>query len=238
MKKQIFGCLMVLFCLTGCTVNYNIVIDDKYNVTENIQIFDSTVDEINVDRLLDEYLVFENESYASERDFYVYKNEIEKIVDNGVNIILNRKLGNFSYYNYYDLLLYFDNNTLVEEYDTTYLLYFGKINYDKIMAISTRLGSAEVDINVNIEIPFKVYENNADKVEGNIYTWNINNNNYKDKFIKVVLEKVKIEEENSVIKLKGETSVNILFVILTVIGVLLLVGFVYGYGKSRLKNKL
>ena len=54
------------------------------------------------------------------------------------------------------------------------------------------------DITINLTFlpsDFIIISNNADNINGNIYTWNINQQNYQDKNIQVIFKKVEQEEK-------------------------------------------
>ena len=57
-----------------------------------------------------------------------------------------------------------------------------------------REGSKPEDIIVNVRTNLTVLESNADKVNGNVYTWNINDQNYTNKPIYIKIEKERYQE--------------------------------------------
>ena len=51
-------------------------------------------------------------------------------------------------------------------------------------------------VKVNITTELEVLENNADEVNGNTYTWNINNNNYLNKEVNIQLKRSNNSQDN------------------------------------------
>ena len=68
------------------------------------------------------------------------------------------------------------------------------------------------DIIVNIKVPFKVLENNADEIDGDTYTWNIKKNELKN--INLVFDKSRLKNTLS-LKLKNNNlNINYSYIII------------------------
>lgn len=166
MKRKILITFLIIFICSGCTVNYNLTIDKDLKVKEQIKGLETnkTTSNLNNEELLN-VLIDSNSDYVD-------KNNVEKIIDNdsyGVKIINN-----------YDSLDEYFNKSIY------YKQYFEKVNYDndngKITIESSNNIKLEYDnpekfyINkgtINIKVPFKVTNSNADKINKftNTYTW-------------------------------------------------------------------
>ena len=135
---------------------------------------------------------------------------VNTIIQNGSKII-----GDTEVFGYYEISGDAYANPLnakktynLNEYDFDYALYYC---FDKYSIID--------DVNINVTTGYKVLENNADKVDGNTYTWNITKSNKKG--IKLTLDTTvdEIQEEE---KQKEKLNKNLIFII---IGTLVLFAF-------------
>lgn len=179
MKKMLF-LIFTIFLFTGCTCDYNLSFNED-GFTEDISVLDNNISESEL-----EFLIFMNG--GDENSPFGYY-EINKIInDNEKGIKINHKydynsniLGSFeTCYTDYDFDI--DKNEInIETYGN-----FGCFNYfndnDKIK--------------INIQTDFIVDYNNADEINGNIYTWIIDKNNLNKK-IKIDINRVKKRNENS-----------------------------------------
>ena len=86
--------------------------------------------------------------------------------------------------------------------------YSDKVNYSKdgnqiTLSIKGQFSKAEQDQTrfpideaaISIKLPFKVIENNADKVNGDVYTWLFDENDTKEREIKIIFDKSKIKKD-------------------------------------------
>ena len=120
-----------------------------------------------------------------------------------------------------------NKHTLIEE--TSYCA-----EQKELLSSDTNYSLLYDDITVNITIPFEVTSNNADKVNGNTYTWNIK----KDSDYKTIefsyKEGNKKDEVN--INVNNETY-NIHYGVIIVIGFVIIIGsivlFVYINNKKN-----
>ena len=188
MKKII---LIILFCIltSGCTVTYNLEIDEK-NFNENIKLSytDKNVDEFHADISLDvlmentsktDYPLYNNDTKF---DYYTFKvlEETELYEISYANKDLYFK-GNFPYnkfQNAYSINLCTDYE--IAKSDDTFIL---KVNNFSKCFISFPLLDS---ININLKYDGVVTYNNADMKDGSVYTWNISKDDslvfyYKDK---------------------------------------------------------
>ena len=221
--KKIFLLLCILF-LTGCDVVYNINIGDNEIVestdfyayeSDNVEVninSDGTVDRFapSLDILLDSYLDAEyNAFYHNSINKNLYT--IKKFEDEfGMNLKYK-----FNYKNYSDSSLVNScfkevsvsekgNNLTIDLKDAS--ICFSKDSYK-------RLDSVKININTNL----KVTDNNADSINGNIYTWDIDEDNAESKEVLIKLKK-NIKYNNYIIYLVVFGS--------AVFAIILFIGFV------------
>lgn len=164
MKKRVFIIIFVLLFLTGCDMNYKIIINKDLSSSEKVNFFvsENVVDEMK-NKYSDEYIkeniiLFKAASEKSGYDFlYKYKNDIEIVASKeNKTITFNDDLMNQNY-NFYNFSCNSENCIL-------YAIANDNIQSDDGMVYK---------LNFSIQVPYKVLENNADKVDkaSNTYTW-------------------------------------------------------------------
>lgn len=200
MKKILLIMLTMLF-LTGCTVNYNLEIDgDNLNevITGNVTKKEYEVKETdNGENLI--YALFNNDQNALFDEESPYLRTLE---DKGKTIDYN-----FSYlYNYN-----FDRSTIINtcfEYhmvDETEDYYYIKLSGKFYCMYSDK-------ININVTSNNAVLENNAMKVDGNVYSWVIK----KDKDVDILFNvSKKMKHSNN--KLKVMNTFQIIGLVVLVV---------------------
>lgn len=201
MKKILLIMLTMLF-LTGCTVNYNLEIDgDNLNevITGNVTKKEYEVKETdNGENLI--YALFNNDQNALFDEESPYLRTLE---DKGKTIDYN-----FSYlYNYN-----FDRSTIINtcfEYhmvDETEDYYYIKLSGKFYCMYSDK-------ININVTSNNAVLENNAMKVDGNVYSWVIK----KDKDADILLNVSKKMKHSDNNKLKVMNTFQIIGLVVLVV---------------------
>lgn len=183
MRKNIC-LLLVLFMLTGCSVTYDLDLDES--MKESITAVDNY-----------------NSSHSVLYDVYSTK-PIPLSKNNSILDESDDKLAGVSYYlvndvsdeNNFGLSFSGNFNNDIELKDS-YMLYFGVGNFNysteenKIfirIPSGIKLFEQYPDlslIKVNIKTKYKVIQSNADEVNDNVYTWIITRNNYKNKAINI-----------------------------------------------------
>lgn len=219
MKKLLvlLGC--VLF-LTGCDVNYDLVIDEDS--------FDETV----AMSLLKNQTSYDDLSIYLENKIPVTINLYEtKFYD--VDIIDDS--------NYYNLIYKFKHDS--DSISNSYFISncypnFKIINTDNMLELSSGQefvcfngddGLEADSVNINITTDMEVISSNADNVSGNTYTWNIDETNYNNKPINMQINKS--ENIENVIK-EHDNSFTLVFIVVTVLVTMLVL-----YILIRLKTK-
>ena len=202
--KKIIVVLISLLLLTGCTIDYNLVIDK-----------DSIKETITGIAYKEEYEVREEDS--SLNLFYTYINddinplissdglytkEIKEI-DNGINYKYD-----FIYKNNYDKSKIINScfeNSNVKETDTYYSI---ELSGEFYCLYSDK-------ININVISNYVVLENNAKEVNGNKYSWVIDNSSNVNIFLNISKE-IKYEEPSKTKFISTFQLVGlIIFVVLT-----------------------
>ncbi len=185
MKKRKFLLLIIsVFLLSGCSAEYNLTINEDTMEEDINAIFDKARESeyaSNMEQIRrTAYYNFD----TRENEYYTFKKDEDEN-----NIILNYK------YRYTDNNLYKSEAfsrcyykrivNVTDDYIT--------ISTDNQVACLYKDGEKEIDnITVNIRTNLKVEENNADEVNGNIYTWYINDQNYTDKPINIKIKKERV----------------------------------------------
>lgn len=178
MNKKILLLLFLvsIFSLTGCDAKYEIQIDDS-NITENIFLSIPTeISEKKISELIDFYGINSDSAFTQKIDQ----------VDDLYNVSLTGRKTKVEQY--------FDNS------DSFISKCYNKVSFtleDGKYYIGTSKGFKcltydymELDsVTINIKTYHKVYDNNADKVSNNTYTWNIDRKNISDNNILFVVSK-------------------------------------------------
>lgn len=226
--KKMMLLFVVMFLLSGCTVNYNLKIDKKMKMTEEITASeDVQFNDLAHDFLLDRISVMFYDRYENNYEFldvneentmgYQLTHEYESLNDFKENNPIFRDL--------------IKNATITENNEIV------SIN----MTISDDIYDKDDDayiitpnnMNINIELPFKVTNHNASKQSGKTYTWEINENN---KSADIILSFDKNRLSNHIYILNIGISYDILLLIGIII--VLTIGALYIARKAKGINKI
>lgn len=220
MKKIIF--LLIILLLTGCSANFNVEI--KQNTIEQnifIQANNYELDGTLLNTIAKNVYIDKQDTTVLGR-FRLLNNKN----DNPLNAFVSYNINDYDYD--YSLYICYDNQNITYSNNILKIETSNYFNcFDKYSILD--------DVNINVTTGYKVLENNADKVDGNTYTWNISKTNKKG--IKLVLDTTVDEIEEKEIK-KEKINKNLIFII---IGILVLLGFstvIYVYIKSNKNNKI
>ncbi len=208
-KFKIFCLICCMFLLSGCSAEYNLTIKNSTMEEDINAIFDKATESELANRMegirrtaFYNYDTRENEYY----DFT--KRETDD------NIILNysyQYTGNDLYKSEAASRCYYKRIVNVTDDVIT-------INTDNQVACLYKDGDREIDsITVNIRTALTVLENNADKVNGNTYTWYINDKNYTNKPIYIKIEKERYQESFT----SQVISIIVILIIVVIIGILI-----------------
>lgn len=202
MKIKVFLLLICLTLLSACNMDYSLEIKKDNSSEETIIIHD--------------YSNYYNKNDVKEIIFSEFSDLSNITYDvNDSYITINRKM-----LKYHDL----NDDYIIDDHFGTIKADSGRIiftpDYEKCIFLFSDGGEYISDdkIEVNIKIPFKIKNNNADKVTDNIYTWNYSINDC-NKEINVELY---------------ETNI-IPYIIILVVVILLVIGIIM-FAK-KIKNK-
>lgn len=207
MKKKTILLTIMTILLTGCTVNYDLKFNES-TIEENITIIPETQEEK------------ENTKYFENRDFY-------SIIDQKNELMYEKQKNKDDSYEF--KYTYNFENFKNSRFTTCYDAY--TLNNDNgIITLSTSkefrcltYDYNNVDnIKINITTEYKVVDNNADEVNGNVYTWNINRDNSTNKPIKFSYNKKKKRKltlkefiEKNMVNIIIIASTLLLFILIT-----------------------
>lgn len=222
---RVIICLLFTFLLFGCSATYDLDIDKELKINESLNLSLSSdtdyskLSEFNsnlpVDINVDDVEAFNNKK--NDIDYF----DIKKSLDS--NLISF----NYDYLDYNNL----DSDRIINTcYD-----YFSLVNkndndnYKLILSTSKKFNCFDLydnldDVTINISTKKKVYDNNADSVNGNTYTWYINKDTKDDAAISIVMD-------GSIDKSLSFFEKNILFII--ILGVLFIGLIIYLIIKKR-----
>lgn len=229
MKKSILIILMLLL-LTGCTCEYNLTIDG-YSYKEEVIITGENSEEKSSF----------NQEWAVPIDKEVYdmagdeSTELSDIKTETYNYNINSDNIKF----YYDL----SRNEMINS--TAVSICYDKLNitnYDNTTIISTSSKNKCFDeyqtltnIKVNIKVDKPVISNNADIINGNIYTWNITKDDTKS--INLVLNNEKVEDNEIIDNKPQQKPKKKDYTLYIFCGILLIVMLSAYFMFNKLKNK-
>lgn len=186
--KKILGVVLLLFLLTGCDVEYNLKIDDNTyleDININLPHTDGWKQTVNRMSKVNQISYINS---SNEKNYYDIKSS------NGYSINYKYKFDSSSIlhseainrcYNIVGLEDNTEDNSMTFYTNTVF-----KCLYND--------GRQVIDsATINIITPLKVLDNNADKVEGNKYTWVIDETNFENKPISIKMEKPKTVDKGN-----------------------------------------
>lgn len=215
-KYKIVLLIVILLSLTGCSFEYNIKIDTNTISEENIVYIPNTdKNDIKqeVEKLVSRYT-------GPTNSLGMYK---QSVIEDNNNFGMSYKK-NYDTLNDYNNSLSFsicyDNYKLIKEKDKIVISTSKRFNcFNKYSELD--------DVTINIDSSLEVESSNADEVNGNIYTWNINKSNADNKPINIVLKPNTEQKEKQ----------RQLSVVLLVIAAFILLGIIVFLIRSKGKRK-
>ena len=215
-KYKIVLLIVILLSLTGCSFEYNMKIDTNTISEENIVYIPNTdKNDIKqeVEKLVSRYtgptnsLGMYNQSVIEDNNNFgmSYKKNYDTLND---------------YNNSLSFSICYDNYKLIKEKDKIVISTSKRFNcFNKYSELD--------DVTINIDSSLEVESSNADEVNGNIYTWNINKSNADNKPINIVLKPNTEQKEKQ----------RQLSVVLLVIAAFILLGIIVFLIRSKGKRK-
>lgn len=230
MKKiKIFIFLCSILLLSGCSVEYNLTLNDDLTVSEKVVAIERTK------RM--EALTKQKGEQAVNYLYNMFKRDDE-------DITLTSRDDDYNTYataitSYEDINDYaskfssdvFDNVNVTKDGN---IITFST-EQKELLSSDTNYSLLYDDITVNVTIPFEVTSNNADKVTGNTYTWNIKKNtDYKT--IEFAYKEGNKEDKVN-INVNDETY-NIQYGVIITVGLVIIIGSIvlFVYIKNKKNN--
>lgn len=201
MKKYI-GLITLLLLVTGCSVKYNLVINENGKINETI-IFSEK------DEVIKQYNSNVNNGIKDIANFYFSgENNINPEIIIDTNTINNKRsngisnyglLRDFSNINEYGTGVFFNyyfKNSEIEQKNNTITIFGSGFNWDSVKNLSNdyKYKFNVENITIAIKLPYVVIENNAKQINKNenIYYWTFNSDNYETNYVKLVYSKNQI----------------------------------------------
>lgn len=217
--------ILVIALTSGCSVEYNLNINEDLSINEVVEASENTEVMQSKTGLIGDNAVnylYDTFSNNSDADF-------TNIEENGVTIgTSNASYNSLEQYtkNFYSNLFEIKE---IEIDDDVYTITINQIQKLSSTGSSTLLYD---DVKVNIKIPFKVIDQNADEVSGNIYTWNI----HKDADLKTIKFSFnKVQQKNAINLKVNNKNVNVKYSYIVIVSLVIVVGIVVIY--LIIKNK-
>ncbi len=188
--------IVSLFLLTGCSVKYNLIINEDNKVDETV-IFSEKDDIIkqynsNINNGIKDIATFyfSGENNISP-EIKIDTTNINNKNNNGTsNYGLSRTFSSISEYGNGLFFNYYFKNSSIELKNNNYTIFGSGFNWDSVKNLSNDYKyKFDVDnITIAIKLPYVVIENNATNINKNenIYYWIFNSDNYKENYIKLV----------------------------------------------------
>ena len=217
--KFVILVLLVVLTTCGCTVEYNLVIDENNNYYETTKFISEGNENVEKDYLYMLYLE-ELPIYFSQNNPYDDPDQEFSSDD------VNKKIPEFTYYdksileNQYGYIATYKAKYSNNDYDDSRILksafadikvnkYLNQdsyyLNFSNLKIFNAENYITNIKVDITISDKYVVLDNNASKVNGNVYTWEFNNVNsklifrYQDKEKDNNEEVQPPEEDNSII---------------------------------------
>ena len=232
MKKKILTLILLIFMISGCSVEVNIDIsDNKIKESNDITIYQNAIYTKEILRT----------SFRDYIPIYASNLIVDTVPDQPFSDVLyynknTTDLGNGYRFNYsydFDIDKYGDARTIKDsfrDYSYSYRNDIISLSTDSEGLIYFNDYPLLEEVTVNIETDYFVEENNADSVNGNTYTWVFNKDSKKS--IDIVIDTSKSGD-----RVLGIVNVSTLVTIGVVIGIILII-LVLLLIRNRKNNKI
>ncbi len=227
MKKRIL-LLIVLFMVTGCSTQYNLEINEENFNEEIITILSKS----NTTKEM-------AQAYTQQAIPITQESNQTAVYNTNINEDTTNYYLKYSYQhtfetfpNSYFASTCYQNITLNENDEQIELS-----TSDEFLCIAMDDGLYNDSVQVNITTDLKVIENNADQINGNTYTWEINKENYTNKPINITLKK-NFSVEQAVDNLKPNEASKDMFIIGAIVSILIILVIIIIKLKLKNNNKI
>ena len=230
LKKYLFLlCLVVL--LTGCSTNYNLVVDKDFKIKEDVEISiaksNFNIKGTDIDSILTEQISSFNSKISTPVNNYKIDKGLKQI-----SINFNNEYDSVEAYSQSKFLKNVNGKAEIYEYEDN-----GKktdifqimVNYDFFDLVNTKnLSNYKLEeLKLNIKFPYEVISTNADKVDKNTLSWDLTKL-IKSRSFYIEYDKDKVYKNDSRILL-------IVIASILTLGIVLLIAF---KKKSNNKNNI
>lgn len=252
MKKKYFLLVLIaiLVNLCGCTVNYDININDD-TVTENMEFYETNSKRINS-------IYSPNSDSIDSSEKYTYKQLINFINSgsdfafrdnaNSSQLYSKRKIDETNKmgmkYSYNFSLNNYTNSNIAN----SFVAYFSARTSDKIYAVSALDFSNAFNqypyldnISIRIKTNHKVIDSNADSMDGNVYIWNVTKSNAKTKKVSIQVYKdasYNDKSTNNSTKKEVLSNVRTILIVVLCIAISLFIVIIILRKKANRNNKI
>ena len=252
MKKKylILVLIIILINLCGCTVNYEININDDV-VTENMEFYETDSKKINAlyppdsvsSDSIEKYTYKQMINFQNLNDEYAFKNNLNpEQIYNKRKIDESNKMGmKYSYaFNIND----YTNSNIANSFVT----HFSARTSGEFYAVSALDFSSIFsqypylnNISVKIKTNHKVVDSTADSTEGNEYIWNITKSNAKTKNVSIKLYKYASysnKSNNNLSKEKLFSNIRTILIVVLCIAISLFIVIIILRKKANRNNRI
>ena len=181
MVRKILLIICLVFLLTGCDVTYNLIINDDETFDESVMFsfLKSNTKPEDLSVYVNDKLPLSNNQYESRK----YNSQIN-VSENTYDLVYD-----YSHdFNNFRNTLFVDscyNDSKITRTDDKITIRSGK----GFRCLNPDNGLITDNVKINITTKLEVLDNNADEVNGNTYTWNINFNNVQNKEVNITLKR-------------------------------------------------
>ena len=217
MVRKILLIICLVFLLTGCDVTYNLTINNDETFDEKVilSFLKQDVSYENVVSYLQDKVPISNNQYEMKSyntQIYEGNNYYDLVYD------YSHDFNNFRNTLFVDSCY---NDSKITRTDDKITIRSGK----GFRCLNPDNGLITNNVKINITTKLEVLDNNADEVNGNTYTWNINSNNVQNKEVNITLKR-KVQS----------SQININYILFGIIGCVLLVGGLYLFVRYNSKK--
>lgn len=222
MKKLLL--VILIFLVTGCTAQYNLTIDQS-TIKENVTVVLPKT--IVTDDQLQPYLQNGNKVYPSSSDSSLYKSDLTE--DDGNYYLAYEYSHDYEMFNQSMFVKKCYQEVSLKSNEETISL----VTSNQFNCIKMEDGAYLDNVDINITTKLKVKSHNADKVNGNTYTWNINESNYQNKPINLEIKRpINIEKA-----IKEAPNYQLIVIVVIILIILAVATIIVKIQKGR-NNKL
>lgn len=224
MKKYLILVICALI-LTGCSTTVNVNVDDYYDTTEETIITFNNSQAVNyksVKDYVDKYLNFYKSAIELRKYTYTFNEGETKST-----VTFNKEKEDICTYvnnNMFSVYLY--NVLKCTDNGEYYIIQSEGVNSLSLPSNKKKFNIEELTINV--KLPIRADENNADFIDENMYTWKYDLNTQENKSIYLKISKKELSENKHKVETKDKliNGAKITVIILIILGILFGIAFI------------